>query len=474
MPELIRAGHGLPTLRVLLERVAGSGDRPEEYAVLQATVGDQPPQAFYRCRTEDLGLPDRSDTVPESDFRLPTAAARAVSAAVAGMDATGVDPGALWLELPTPHGDLHLVPWERLLAPVVGDRPVLRVPYHTLRPRRSADVVQVAIAATPARVGLARGTDPAAIVAAYARSWVDNSHGTARVHVFVRDEIAAEVRRRVAGQPHIVVHDPAMTADLAGSAGSTISPADLSTNPWPQWIAAALGGEAVDVLHVLTYGNLSSTGGRLLLARSPIAGGDRDACLLVGCTPLAGALEQLGGWALVLSGLPGDPSPAALRDLADAIAQLRPGVAVAEAIATTGRAAAAGPGPAPGMADFDAAVARVFGHGPAVPSLPSLSCWVHPELVHYTAQQAGDLLLTPTGQSAVIAPATGSVLAGEGTPAWVAAGSRFLETQQADWIGSAAVTPDPAAAEALRSVSALIDAHVTKHVLEPRGEQEPS
>jgi hypothetical protein len=74
----------------------------------------------------------------------------------------------------------------------------------------------------------------------------------------------------------------------------------------------------------------------------------------------------------------------------------------------------------------------------------------------------------------VIAPATGIVLAADSTPAWVAAGSRFLETQQADWIGSAAVTPDPAAAEALRSVSALIEAHVTKHVLQPRDGQDPS
>jgi hypothetical protein len=125
--------------------------------------------------------------------------------------------------------------------------------------------------------------------------------------------------------------------------------------------------------------------------------------------------------------------------------------------------------PAGGNGEFDAAVARVFAQGPAVPALPSLSCWVHPELVHYTAQQAGELLLTPTGQSAVIAPATRSVLAADGTPAWVAAGSRFLEAQQADWIGSAA-TADPAAADALRSVSALIEAHVHKHVLDPGSE----
>jgi hypothetical protein len=458
MPELIRAGHGLPTLRVVLDRSAGSGPRPDEHAVLQAVVGDQLPQEIFRCPTGDLGLPDGGDPVPESDFRLPAGAGPAVAAAVAAMDATGAGAGALWLELPTPHGDLHLVPWERLLAPVVGDRPVLRVPYHTLRPRTSRDVFQVAIVAAPS--GAALPADPAPIVAAYAHSWVRSSHGNARVHVFVRDETADAVRRLTADRPEVVVHDPAMAADLAGSgAGSSVSPADLSTNPWLQWMTAALRGRAVDVLHLLTYGNLGSTGGRLMLARSPIAGGDRDACLLVGCTPLAGALDQLGSWALVVSGLPGDPSPAGLRDLADAIAQLRPGVTVAEAAASDR------------TADFEAAVARVFAGGPPVPSLPSLTCWVHPELVHFSPQQADELLLTPTGQSAVIAAATGSVLAAESTPAWVAAGSRFLEAQQADWIGSTAATPDPAAAEALRSVSALIDAHVHKHVLDPDGEE---
>lgn len=455
MPELIRAGHGLPTLRVVLDRSAGSGPRPDESAVLQAVVGDQQPQEIFRCLTGDLGLPDGGDPVPESEFRLPAGAGAAVAAAVTAMDATGAGPGALWLELPTPHGDLHLVPWERLLAPVVTDRPVLRVPYHTLRPRTSDDVIQAAIVAAPSAAALP--ADPAPIVAAYAHSWVRSSHGHARVHIFVRDETADAVRALTADLSEVVVHDPAMAADLAGSgAGSSVSPADLRTNPWLRWMGTALQGQALDVLHLLTYGNLGSTGGRLLLARSPIAGGDRDACLLVGSTPLAGALDQLGSWALVVSGLPGDQSPAGLRDLADAIAQLRPGVTVAEAGSDR-------------TADFEAAVARVFAGGPPVPSLPSLTCWVHPELVHFSAQQADELLLTPTGQSSVIAAATGSVLAADSTPAWVAAGSRFLEAQQADWIGSTGAAADPAAADALRSVSALIDAHVHKHVLGPEG-----
>ena len=338
MPELIRAGHGLPTLRIVLDRTAGPDERPDEQAVLQAVIGGQDPQEIFRCATDELGLADRTGSAPEAAFRLPAGAVPAIAGAVAAMDASGVGPGALWLELAVPHGDLHLVPWERLLAPVVGDRPVLRVPYHTLRPRTSTDVFVVVVAATLSRAALPAAVDPAAVVGTYVRSWVSNSRQTARVHVFVRDEAVATVRGLVADLPGVVVHDPAGTANLAGSGtGSTTSPADLATNPWLQWMSTALGGEAVDVAHVLTYGNLTDTGGRLMLSRSPVAGGDRDACLLVGSTPLAGALAQLGAWAVVLSGLPGDPCPAGLRDLADAIAQLRPGASVAHAVPTAGR-----------------------------------------------------------------------------------------------------------------------------------------
>jgi hypothetical protein len=453
---MIRAEHGLPTLRILLARGAGPDGLTTEQAVLEAVVGGGVPREIFRCDTGELGLPDRAEAtqVPDQDFRLPGALAAAVAAAVAEMDTTGAGRGALWLELPAPHGDLHLVPWERLLAAVVRDRPVLRLPYHCLRARAGGGSYQVAVACTVSRAALPPEVDLARVVADHVRGWVRSSGGTARVHVFARDETAPRIRELTADLAGVVVHDPAAAQDLPASGlGRGVSPADLSTNPWLLWMTAALAGQALDALHVLTYGDLSRTGGRLLLARSPVSGGERDACLLVGSTPLSGALAQLGAWGVVLSGLPGDPSPAGLRDLADAIAQLRPGAVAAHAVA------------AAGTADFDMAIARVFGDGPAVPPVPTLTCWVQPELVDYTSEQADSLLLTPTGQSAVIAPTTGDVLAGLDTPAWVAAGARFLEAQQADWLGS---TPtdraDDAAVTALRSVSELLDAHVRKHL----------
>jgi hypothetical protein len=459
MPELIRTDHGLPTLQVALVRVTLADGRPDEQVVLRAVVGDRPGREVLRCAPAELGLRDDAESPPERSFRLPAGAGGAVADAVAAMDAEGAHRGALWLELPPPCGDLHLVPWERLLSAAVTDRPVLRLPYHTLRPRTSYDVFRVALTCPLSLGALPPGTPLAEVVAAHARRWVTSSAGSARVDVFVRDETTRAVRALTADVPEIVVQDPAYAQDLPASGqGSGISPADLTTNPWLLWMTHALGGQAVDVSHVLTYGDLGASGGRMMLARSPIAGGDRDACLLVGATPLGGALAQLGAWALVLSGLAGDPSPAALRDLADAIARLRPGAVVAHAVTGSD------------TDQFGAAVARVFAGGPAMTALPALACWVHPDLVGISADEAEALLLTPEGQSAVIPQATGDVLGNVDTPAWVAAGTRYLEAQQADWIGSTRYgAADDAAKNALHSVSELLDAHVRKHVVEPGG-----
>ena len=457
MAVLIRTDHGLPTLQVALVRLTRADGRPDEEVVLRAVVGDRPAQEVLRCAPADLGLRDDAGPPSEQAFRLPAGADGRIAAAVGAMDAAGADTGALWLELPPPCGDLHLVPWERLLSEVVADRPVLRLPYHTLRPRISYDVFRVALTCPLSLAALPPGTPLADVVSAHARRWVTSSNGAARVDVFVRDETARAVRALTGDVPEIVVQDPRYAQDLPASGrGSGISPVDLTTNPWLLWMSHALGGQAVDVSHVLTYGDLGASGGRMMLSRSPIAGGDGDACLLVGPTPLGGALAQLGAWALVLSGLAGDPSPAGLRDLADAIARLRPGAVVAHAVTGSD------------TDQFGAAVARVFAGGPGMTALPTLSCWVHPELVGVSADEAEALLLTPEGQSAVIPRTTGEVLGKADTPAWVAAGTRFLEAQQADWLSSSrSGAADDAAKNALHSVSELLDAHVRKHVAEP-------
>lgn len=269
----VRSEHGLPTLRILLARGKGSARPGGEQTVLQAVVGAGEARAIYRCGTDELGLPDRVDStlsVSEERFRLPPGAAGSIAAAVADMDASGAGRDALWLELPAPRGYLHLVPWERLLAGVVPDRAVLRLPYHTLRPRASSGTVEVAVCGAVARAGLPAGFDPSPVIAAHARSWVLHSGLKARVHVFTRDEAVARVRRLVEDLPEIVVHDPKHARDLPASGSARdVSPTDLATNPWLLWMAAALGGQALDVVHVLTQGNLSGTGGRMLLAPLP-------------------------------------------------------------------------------------------------------------------------------------------------------------------------------------------------------------
>jgi hypothetical protein len=90
---------------------------------------------------------------------------------------------------------------------------------------------------------------------------------------------------------------------------------------------------------------------------------------------------------------------------------------------------------------------------------------MHPQFVTYPAAEQDSLQLTNTGLSTVIAPTTSRVLAAEDTPGWVAAGTRYLEVQQADWLESSPAAPtDDAAVTALHSVSNLLEAHVLRNV----------
>ncbi len=459
MAMRIRSEHGLPTLRVVFDRsVSSESGRPHPAAVLESVVGSDEPKEICRISTADLGLPDRVDaahSLTESQFRMPRDARRAVAAAVAGLDAGGARRDALWLEVPAPRGYLHLLPWERLLADAVSDRPVFRLPYYALKPQTARDSMKVAICSVLPQAALRQGPEPAALVEGFARSWARQAGRHVWVHVFVRGEHHGAVRRMLDDLPHVVVHDPEQASDLPGSGKQRdISPADLSTNPWLLWMAAALGGQALDVVHVLTHGELTGSTGRFLLARSPVPGEERDVCLLVGATPLSGGLSQLGAWATVLSGMPGNPAPAGLRELADATAQLRPGMTVAHEI--DGDAGA----------ELDTLIAQVFGKNPpSNRTLPSVTCWMHPQLVDYPAAEQGRLHLSSAGESNVIEVATTRVLTAEDTPAWVAAGSRCLEVQQAEWLGSDPDAPiDYAAVTALQSVSSLLEAHVRQHV----------
>jgi hypothetical protein len=458
MPALVRSEHDLPTIRVRLGRSA----RNRSLAVFETVRGSGAPVEVDRCTIEDLGLPDRmagGRGPGDDDFHVPDQILSQLATAVAELGRSPVPPHeALWLELPNPRGYLHLVPWERLLAPL--GRPLLRLPHHTVRPRAPAASLEIALCASAPIAKTA--FDAVSTLERLARMWVERTGHQVTVNLFT-DVSGYETLRHVTAHlgPAVVVHDPHAAERYEEPERSTrVRDVGGIANPWLRWILDALGGRALDVLHFATHGYLSGDRGAIALAHTPTRNTDRYLSRFVGAAELATLRSRSGAWALALTGPPYNFSGAGLRDLADAIALAHPGVALVSELTLD-----------PQAEQFAEVVELVFGQG-AAPSgaLPGVTCWVHPNFVEYQQDEREALLLTEDGRSSLIKGATLECISGDQTPAWVAASTRYLETKQADWLPeSAAADGDPDAVAALESVSSLLERHVSRHLSGRRG-----
>jgi hypothetical protein len=458
MPVLVRGEHDLPTIRVRLGRSA----RNRSLAVFEAVRGRGEPVEVDRCGLDELGLPERMDGVHQLDdgaFRLPDAVATRLSASAAELGASLVPPhDAVWLELPNPRGYLHVVPWERLLARL--DRPVLRLPNHTVRPQAPASSLEIALCASAPMAKTA--FDPAVTLDRLTRLWVAKAGHQVAVHLFTDASGYESLRARTADLgATVTVHDPREAERYDEPERTTrVGDAAAIANPWLLWIRDALRGRALDVLHFVTHGYLSGDRGCIALASTPSRNVDRRLSRFVGAAELSALRVQAGAWALALTGPPYNYSGAGLRDLADAIALAHPGVSLVSELTLD-----------PDGEQLAEAIGMVFGAG-AAPSraLPGVTCWVHPSFVEYPVREQDAMLLTPDGRSSLLKASTVECLSGRETPARVAAGTRYLESTQADWLPD---TPDAGAdsdaVAALESVSALLERHVSRHLGERAG-----
>lgn len=441
---IVRSEHDLPTVRVRMSRTY---DRPS--VDFEAVRGRGEVRQVATVPVRDLGLPDRVEgtrSVSEAMFALPPAVLDRLRDAAGDLGDSPAEPHeALWLELPPPRGALPLVPWERLLAPV--GRPLLRLPNHVLRPQASDTTLDVAIcASTP--------TDEtpfhaAAELVRAAGVWRDRAGHEVTVHLFTDVDSVDETASAAAGLgAGVRVHDPreGRRGDREGSYATA--------GPWLSWVRESLQGNAVDVVHVLAHGFLSGDRGALALASTP----DRDSgapTRLVDSAELLAFLGRVGAWSLVLSGPQRNYSPAGLRALGDAVALALPGVCLVHDL-----------GDDPDASQLAATVGMVYAGvvGPAQP-LPAVTSWVHPQFVEFPEEERYARGMTEDGRSALLGEATARVLDSAVTPAWVAAGARSLEAQQAEWLPSgSAADMDPAAVTALESVSSLLDRHVRAEV----------
>ncbi len=233
-------------------------------------------------------------------------------------------PDSLWVRLIRPTGGLHLVPWERLLEPLL-DIPVLRLPQLPSAALRAVDDLDVAICASMPE---AKTPFPLPVLVAAAVEAVQSIRRPRAVaHVFVDAGAFAEVRAVLQGFPadRVRLHDPTEAAGLDPAPQGRPDQAGEIESPWLAWMARALGGTTVDVAHFLCHGWPGDGTGALAFAESSLVNRDHWWARFVGPQQLSAFLDRVGAWSLVLGSPPGNFSPAALYALADQIGQLRPG-----------------------------------------------------------------------------------------------------------------------------------------------------
>lgn len=406
-----------------------------------------------RCGTGELGLPDTwppPSPLTDDQFRLPDQVVDALDPAVERLGYALVRPqNGVWLELASPRGYLHLVPWERLLAPL--KRPVLRFPNHALRPQAPSDTLEIALCASaPMAKSSFAVVEEARLLA---RFWAFRSQHRVKIHLFTDLRAYHEAATGNWDLGDVQLHNPREAERYAAPKRTRhLTDSKEIVNPWLLWIRDSLRGASLDVVHFLAHGYLADARGAIALASTPVFNYDPGLSRFVGSVETTALLSQVGAWCLVLSGPPDNYSGPGLRELGDAVATARPGIVLVDEI-----------GLDHGGDQFAAAVEMVFG-GLADISAPmrAITCWTHPRGIGYPAMSRQDLQLTEDGRSSLIEAATQEVLTRGDAPAWVAAGTRYLEAQQAAWTTgpTESSSVDQDAIAALQSVAGLLERHV--------------
>lgn len=453
MAMLVRAEHDLPTLRIAYR---DGGRIAVRFWLVR---GSSEVELVAECCASELGPLDFRSSEPATDdqFSLPSDVLYAISKQAPRLGRSDSPPdNALWLELPSPRGYLHLVPWEQLLAPL--GRPLVRLPNYTVRPRAQSHTLEVALCAPWSVVS--EQFDAAGTLTALARLWRATTGVPTTVHIFCDNWVFERLTALVASEERVVAHDP---AQWEGGLHRASPPG----NDWLEWMGWALQGHALDVVHLVGHGYLS--GGRGAVAMSvtparlaPVTGEGPDAGTgddagtgadawagdatpvgeFVGAAKLAQFVSGQGAWTFIASGAPDNYSGAALREVADALAINSPGITISHDLALD-----------PGLTQLERVLQLVYaGRDSVETALPAISCWAHPRFVEYPEEH----LMTSTGHSVMVQQATQELLVNAQTPTSVAAATRFLESLQAKWIRTDGA-PDADAVAALTRVSDLVE-----------------
>jgi hypothetical protein len=311
--------HDLIVLRVALELTDGRLE-----AVLDLTaygkVSDDG-KRNWRLTLKDLGISETMQAESRPQIVLPLQVQEGLRAGLALMNPEADRP--LWLNLVRPYGHLGMLPWERVLGPLL-DRPVLRLPDFLERPRENTAVLETAIIFDPPpRV-------PAEKAALQLKSIVEGllaASSRAKISVNVFTPAAWSDRLgHISADRRVTVHPPQMAVELAESLGARSEKREGS-RLWLDWICAAVEGRSIDAVHFVGRAIATDARTGLLISSTPIPDpvNDTVTLALINIADISTTLTRVGAWAAIFSPSPDESVGLAMAFVADAFAHNRPG-----------------------------------------------------------------------------------------------------------------------------------------------------
>jgi hypothetical protein len=243
----------------------------------------------------------------------------------------------LWLDLDILDKHLAVVPWEQLLLTEGRFRPnalnVIRLPRLSLKPASFGRTTNIVICAGTPRYGV--GANDPLPVANFVRHIFDSPLSTPTVvHIFTDESSADILRQRLhlesavpERQHRVIVYDPEHAADyeVAEPARTLLQEQGQLDNPWLNWMAGALSGVTVDVVHFFCDGFISLAQGEMVFSESPSREARPDEVRFSNAQHLDTFLTRAGAYSVSFSSPQTSRSVVGLRLLAAELARLRTG-----------------------------------------------------------------------------------------------------------------------------------------------------
>jgi hypothetical protein len=426
-----------------------------------------------RVDPEQMGIPlnfeaARAHRDREPSIRVPPDVLQWLDATVRSVLPDG-EP--LWLELASPHGNLPLVPWERLLQRRLRV-PFLRVPYYTMPPVAASGSLDIAlcvsspVAKSPILVDAMLSDLVDQLLEAVPRPTV--------VHVFadlaLHDALESMFRDRIASGTGsgVRLHDPRGAPRLDDerehgsrepereyrSSRAPEAAADVD-NVWLRWMLETLATVTVDAVHFFCHGYLSVEQGALAVAESPVENRDERSARFVGTRQLVAFLMRSGASAASFTSPPRNHSVLGMRLLQHQVAVARPGAVLLHDLALDRRCSA-----------LTRSLALLYSNVPTPPpASPAISLYCHPRLVGLASEESSVTAARATEEYTVARPATSPLITGEdAAPAWLVSSQRYMEQSAAQLLEDVTQFPDDSSrrrgtGRALKFVSDVLQRH---------------